>query len=96
MSLQNTINNSWFLHLEDIAKIYGIQWYYYNHFLIRNYDTSAQYFIMFHETYREKVENFDVVEEYEKQDPYCCLGWRIFKIDERYPLEIISEVMKFG
>ena len=68
MSLQNALGNSLFVHLEEIAKRYHIEYYYYfDPEYAKKTGDNSEYFILFHEQYREKIEDGNIPELYMQQ-----------------------------
>lgn len=97
MSLQNALGNSLFVHLEEIAKRYHIEYYYYfDPEYAKKTGDNSEYFILFHEQYREKIENGNIPELYMQQKGKYYVGWHVFKIDEYRPFLTIEKVIHFA
>lgn len=97
MSLQNALGNSLFVHLEEIAKRYHIEYYYYfDPEYAKKTGDNSEYFILFHEQYREKIENGNIPELYMQQKGKYYVGWHVFKIDEYRPFLTIEKIIHFA
>lgn len=97
MSLQNALGNSLFVHLEEIAKRYHIEYYYYfDPEYAKKTGDNSEYFILFHEQYREKIEDGNIPELYMQQKGKYYVGWHVFKIDEYRPFLTIEKVIHFA